>query len=158
MKLLHLTNYWGSTIDPNNSPQDDDVDMDVIWTQALEYEHDRPCCPGFGRRIVRVEDQDLVQWDQNNWTLWFVSGTWGNSDGHYFYKFVLIPNGCYGKGKRTMRARGWQELSTLRFGYDADMTSLEDVLMPYWSNTGGNISHPHVHVGIYTMNQDLWAR
>ena len=104
MKLIHRTNYWGEWIDA--SGMDDEVPFDVIWTQAVSN-HSSGCCHGFGRRPVAVVNSDFVDEDLEWWHVFRVSNQYGRTDGHYFYKFVALPQGTYGYGKRGCAALGW---------------------------------------------------
>ena len=138
-QLSHRTNYWGAHIDATDN--DDEVDFAAVWVQALE--DNRSCCPGFGRRRVRVENQDLsehAEW----WWLFRVSARYGRSDGHYFMKFVLIPQGEPGYGKRGCAQRGWSldgEVSS-----DNALAGLQQLVEHYFDDDEGDFIH--VHIGI----------
>ncbi len=104
MFLIHRTNYWGREI--NASTRDRDVDFAAIWTQFSTVKGG--CCRGFGVRMVFVEDDDLQEMHDGDWNLFLVEGQYGRNEQHYFYKFVLIPHGANGYGKKTCRRNyGW---------------------------------------------------
>ena len=123
MKLIHRTNYWGEWIDA--SGMDDEVPFDVIWTQAVSN-HSSGCCHGFGRRPVAVVNSDFVDEDPEWWHVFRVSNQYGRTDGHYFYKFVALPQGTYGYGKRGCAALGWRWVG--EFHAKNALDGLEDVL------------------------------
>ena len=66
MRLVHRTNYWGKEIIPCNSKQDSEINMNLIWVQAIE-DGERICCRGFGERSVSVDEQHFYQWDNGEW-------------------------------------------------------------------------------------------
>jgi len=153
MKLVHRTNYWGREIIPCNSRQDSEIDMDLIWVQALEEDDEPPCCRGFGERSVTVDEQDFYHWDDDDWMLWLVSETRGRSESHYFYKFLLLPKGCRGKGKKSLLRRGFTHVADLDSRYL--IHRLKSALDGYWQDNSDDINH--VHIGVYTMDQSLFS-
>lgn len=149
MRLVHRTNYWGKWIDPTDV--DDEVHFDAIWVQAM-IDGDSCCCHGFGRRGVAVNDQDLVdEFDGWWWSLFNVSGEQGRSSGHYFYKFVLIPQGTHGYGKRGCSQRGWGYVGEVHA--QSALQGLDDRLRVYDEDQTGDFNH--VHIGI--MMDSLYA-
>ena len=152
MRLVHRTNFWGRRIDPNDSRQDNEINMDLIWVQALEDDDDPPCCHGFGKRTVDISrNRIFVDWDRGDWILWKVSAVPGRDQSHWFFKFLLIPKGCYGKGKKTLQRRGYAQIAVLN---PRDMLKkLAKALQPYWQGDTGAFNH--VHIGIFTMGQSL---
>ena len=113
LRLVHRTNYWGQYIDATD--MDDDVSFDAIWVQAM-IDGDPCCCHGFGQRGVAVNNQDLADEYNGWWSLFFVNGREGRSVRHYFYKFVLIPQGTHGYGKRGCAQRGWSFVGEVAAG------------------------------------------
>lgn len=143
MKLIHRTNYWGEWIDPSGI--DDEVPFNVIWTQAVS-DHASGCCHGFGRRPVTVENSDFVDEDPEWWHVFQVSSQYGRTEGHYFYKFVTLPQGTYGYGKRGCAALGW----TWRGEFHARnaLVDLEDLLSDYLEEYNQSSDFHHVHLGV----------
>ena len=141
MKLIHRTNYWGTWID--SSDMDDDVPFDAIWTQAV-LDHQGSCCYGFGRRAVHVVNSDFVDEDNGWWHVFKVNQQSGRTPGHYFYKFVALPQGTYGYGKRGCAARGWDWEG--EFVASNALDGMESVLSRYlWMDDD---DFNHVHVGV----------
>lgn len=71
MRLVHRANYWGETITSSN--RDDEVDMDVIWVQLTSKQRGRGCCQGFGIRRVGISKDDLLEYHNGYWNLFYVS-------------------------------------------------------------------------------------
>ena len=146
MHLIHKTNYHGPIIYAAYGRGDDDVPFDAIWAQAVPF-GDKCCCKGFGTREVVVTEWAFSE-EADWWSLYFVGDTEGHS-GHRFWKFVLIPFGDPGLGKKSCRRWGWEHLCDWQpdDGIDALEEPLWDVLgraqqwedEPYWE---------HVHVGL----------
>ena len=153
MKLVHRTNYWGREIIPNNSRQDFEIDMALIWVQALEEVYEPPCCRGFGERSVLVVRQDFYSWHKGDWVLWKVSSTRGLNESHYFYKFLLVPKGCYGKGRKSLLRRGFTHVADLNFAHS--LHQLKSALRTYWQDDSDDLNH--VHIGVYTKHQSLFS-
>jgi len=151
MKLIHRTNYWGREIIPCDSRQDPDIGIDLIWVQALEEDDEPPCCRGFGKRSVAVIQQDFRHWHKGDWVLWEVSGTRGRDECHYFYKFVLVPKGCRGKGRKSLLRRGFTHVADLNS--KSLFYQLASALRTYWQDDSDDFNH--VHIGVYTMNKPL---
>ena len=144
MRLLHLTNYWGTMIDTAICDPDSELGFHALWVQALE-DGQEPCCRGHGRRAVEVSESDLEGFHRGRWNLWKVSGTRGRNEDHYFYKMALVPQGLYGKGKKTLLRKGWKLIDE---GIDSwyMLRHLEQVLDDYWED--GSDDFNHVHIGI----------
>ncbi|CAB9512712.1 expressed unknown protein [Seminavis robusta] len=142
MQLVHRTNYWGKYIDSSNT--DDEVDFDAIWAMALN-DGDWHCCPGFGRRWVEVVNSDFRDEYDGWWSVFLVSERRGHSDGHYFYKFVAIPQGTYSYGKKGCQQRGWSYQG--EFEADNARDQLESIL-DYWLNLDDD-DFIHIHIGIW---------
>lgn len=143
MKLIHRTNYWGQWID--TSDMDNDVPFDVIWTQAVG-DHSTGCCRGFGVRQVAVVNSDFEREDPGWWHVFKVSNQYGRSDGHYFYKFVALPQGTYGFGKRGCASLGWSWEGEFLAGNA--MSELEEVLAEYLEESNQTSDFHHVHLGV----------
>ena len=126
--------------------------MNLIWVQAIE-DGERICCRGFGERSVSVDEQHFYQWDNGEWALWLVSNRRGWNESHYFYKFLLLPKGCRGKGKRSLQRRGYKHVADLDSGpYMFDQ--LESELEEYWQDNSDDFNH--VHIGVYTDDEPLY--
>mmetsp|Transcript_20055 Transcript_20055/g.40902 ORF Transcript_20055/g.40902 Transcript_20055/m.40902 type:complete len:155 (-) Transcript_20055:138-602(-) len=147
VELVHRTNYWGKYIDATN--MDDEVNFDAIWVQCV-YDGHRTCCPNFGARRVGVTENDLVNEHNGWWSLFRVSSTWGRSPGHYFRKFVLIPQGTHGYGKRGCAQRGWEYEGEVVASNARDQ--LVNLLSCYLDDQE---DFTHVHIGI--MMDQLYA-
>lgn len=143
MKLIHRTNYWGQWIDA--ADMDNDVPFDVIWTQAVG-DHSTGCCRGFGVRQVAVVNSDFEKEDPGWWHVFKVSNQYGRSDGHYFYKFVALPQGTYGFGKRGCASLGWSWEGEFLAGNA--MSELEEVLAEYLEENNQTSDFHHVHLGV----------
>ena len=141
LRLIHRTNYWGQRIDANDG--DDDVNFDAIWVQAM-IDGKRCCCPGFGERRVAVDNQDISDEHSSWWSLFLVNGRRGRSEAHYFYKFVLIPQGTHGYGKRGCADRGWRFQGQVLA--DRACEDLDDLLRSFFDDASGDVNH--VHIGI----------
>lgn len=141
MELVHLTNYWGQYIDPTDN--DHDVDFVAIWVQCTQG--GRPCCPGYGRRRVLVDDDDLLNVHSGYWSLFLVKQNRGDSNGHYFYKLVLIPQGTYGYGKKGCKERGWTYWGEVP-AEDAT-NELYDLVCGYMHDDTRDFNH--IHIGIW---------
>mmetsp|Transcript_29522 Transcript_29522/g.48716 ORF Transcript_29522/g.48716 Transcript_29522/m.48716 type:complete len:159 (+) Transcript_29522:96-572(+) len=146
MRLIHRTNYWGDTISWSN--RDAEVDMDAIWVQVARRRKDRSCCPGFGKRLVRVTIDKLTSSHNGWWDLFSVSGTEGRNSDHYFKKLVLIPQGTKTfDEERCIKVHGWE----LEGRWDASIQSaeedLQDLLEEHLTQDG--YTKTHAHVGIY---------
>ena len=148
LRLVHRTNYWGQYIDA--SDVDDDVNFDAIWVQAM-IDGKPCCCRGFGERGVAVNNQDISDEHSDWWSLFFVNGRRGRSEAHYFHKFVLIPQGTHGYGKRGCADRGWRfegQVFAARACED-----LDDLLRSFFYDDTDDVNH--VHIGI--MMDQLYA-
>jgi len=143
MKLIHRTNYWGQWIDAFD--MDDEVPFNVIWTQAVS-DRSSGCCQGFGRRGVLVDDSDFDSESPAWWHVFQVSSQYGRTDGHFFYKFVALPQGTYGYGKRGCAALGWSWVG--EFHARNAIESLEEVLEDYLEEYNQSRDFHHVHLGI----------
>ena len=148
MRLVHRTNYWGEWI--SSSDMDDDVPFDAIWVQAM-LDGCACCCHGFGRRGVAVRDEDLVDEFNGWWSLFKVSGEWGRTPGHFFHKYVLIPQGTHGFGKRGCAQRGWTYAGEIQAGRACERL---DELLEYTIDDQTD-DFNHVHIGI--MMDSLYA-
>jgi len=152
MRLLHLTNYWGTEIDTTISGPDPELGFHALWVQALE-DGQEPCCKGFGRRTVEVSETDLEEFHRGRWNLWKVSGTRGGYQDHYFYKLALVPQGLYGKGKKTLLSKGWKVIDE---GIDITSTHmlgrLEQVLGDYWEDGSDDFNHVHIGIDLSEVN------
>lgn len=143
MQLIHRTNYWGEYIESNSN--DPDVDFDAIWAMALD-DDDRDCCSGFGNRRVPVYNRDFKEEDNGWWSLFLVNSRRGDyNSGHYFYKFVAIPQGIYGYGKRGCQQRGWVYKG--EFEASSALQDLDDLLDDYIRKYDDDVNH--VHVGLW---------
>ena len=82
------------------------------------------------------------------WRLYLVNEHEGNNPDHYFYKFVAIPTGCRGNGKRSCLKRGWEHVGD--FNADTASQDLEDHLSSYKDGIHcyGNYEVYHVHIGL----------
>uniref|UniRef100_A0A7S1D9F6 Uncharacterized protein n=1 Tax=Cyclophora tenuis TaxID=216820 RepID=A0A7S1D9F6_CYCTE len=149
MNLVHRTNYWGRCIDP--SSRDKEVPFPVIWTQCA-YRHGG-CCRGFGCRAVSVLNSDFVNDFDGRWRLYKISENAGYSDGHYFYKFVALPAGMRGNGKRSCSRRGWTYLGD--FSARNAVQELRSLLKPYQRGDYSDYDINHIHIGL--MFDDLAA-
>ena len=154
MTLVHLTNYWGTDVDPDHGRVDREVGFHCLWCQALATRNDNRICFSFGLRAVEVSETDLHGFDQGKWNLWKVSGRRGSKgDGHYFWKFVLIPQGIPGKGKANLQAKGWELLTD--YGIDisnADLLNeLTQIIDEYWNDDSNVVNH--VHIGVFLNGQ-----
>ena len=142
LRLVHRTNYWGQYIDPSDT--DEDVHFDAIWVQAM-IDGDQCCCRGFGRRGVAVSDEDLTDEYDGWWSLFYVTGRYGRSDDHFFYKFVLIPQGTYGYGKRGCAQRGWRYEGEVHSSSACD--GLDKILRyDYFYDQSNDIIHAHIGI------------
>ena len=150
LRLVHRTNYWGQWID--STDLDPDVNFDAIWVQAM-IDGESCCCHGFGRRGVAVSNQDLEDecppFAQGWWSLFQVSGTHGHSAGHYFYKFVLIPQGTHGYGKRGCAQRGWTYVGEAHSQSACD--HLDSILRSYYHDQSGDFNHVHIGIKMDTL-------
>ncbi len=142
MKLIHRTNYWGTYID--SSDRDDEVSFDAIWAQAVD-DYRGPCCRGFGERSVRVADSDFQEEHNDYWSIFKVSGRRGNNPSHYFYKFVVIPQGIPRYGKKGCASRGWTYIG--EFHAQEALAALERKLKRYME--GDTDDFNHVHIGLW---------
>ena len=149
MKLIHLTNYWGEYIN-SGTDHSGEVPFDAIWAQVVQV-NSHPCCPGFGERSVRVENRDFEDEHNEWWSVFLVSGEHGRNCGHYFYKFVCIPQGTYDFGKRGCASRGWKFVG--EFLAQSALEDLHDILYDWMFMDDGDFNH--VHVGI--MMDQLYA-
>lgn len=154
MQLIHKTNYWGKWIDAGQSNGDDDVSFDAIWVQVLR-DNQPPCCHGFGNRTVYVVDSDFVRQDAGWWSLFLVNGRRGHNPNHYFYKFVAIPQGLYGYGKRGCANRGW--IYKGEFRAKNALSSLGDLLSGLFYQNKFDDDKNHYHLGIWMNNTHLYA-
>ena len=145
MRLVHCTNYWGEHI--NGTDNDDEVSFDAIWVQA-RLDHQGCCCPGFGRRRVLIRDYDINGEHSGWWSLFSVSCAEGRSQGHYFWKYVLIPLGTYGYGKRGCAGLGWTYIGEV---YSSCATAQLEGLIGDRLDAKSTITTSiknHVHIGI----------
>eukprot|EP01083_Nonionella_stella_P012750 36055_1 len=146
MRLIHLTDYYGEKIMPHKSKQNHDIDLDLIWIQAVP--HHTPCCPGFGKREVDVNFRHLFGQEPVQWNLWQVSCTKGNQKEmgfHYFYTFIFMPIGHRNLGKKSLRRRGWKQVGTIN-PQAGCWSALRDILKAFWDD---NINKNHTHIGAY---------
>ena len=142
MRLSHRTRYWGQYIDAADN--DDEVNAELIWCQATR-DYARDCCPGFGPRSVHVSESDLSDHHQGWWSLFRVSQRIGDyNSGHRFWKFILVPQGEHGYGKKGCQRRGWSYEGELFTNGNA-LSKLEDLLDCYFEDSE---YREHVHVGI----------
>ena len=141
MDLVHRTNYWGSHI--NATDNDDEVPFEAIWVQATR--NGRCCCPGFGQRRVLVTDDDISDEFQGWWSLFLVSQQRGHSYGHFFLKYVLIPQGTHGFGKRGCENRGWQYKGQV---HASNATESLEYLVGSILEDDYDDDFNHVHIGI----------
>jgi len=145
MQLIHRTNYWGEYIDPSND--DEDVPFDVIWVQAVDDNSTTGCCPGFGRRRVNVHGSDLKEVYDGWWHIFLVSDERGTRNrGHYFYKFVTLPQSTPGYGKKGCAKLGWRWVG--EFHARKTKRTLDDVLEDYLEMYNASDDVHHVHIGI----------
>ena len=132
ISLIHRTFYWGRDIEA--SRRDRDIDFPAIWTQ-LSFKRGG-CCRGFGVRWVCVDDEDLLEVHDGEWNIFLVEELNGRNEEHYFYKFVLIPHGANGYGKKTCRKKyGWKFAGAVEA--DDAVRGLQKLLKPYY--TGGRV-------------------
>eukprot|EP01084_Bolivina_argentea_P034534 63943_1 len=153
MRLLHLTNYRGHKIVPNKSIKDEDTDLELIWVQAVPG-YDDECCPGFGDEIVNISQKVFKHWDRDEWVLWKVAEHRGKNPDHYFYKFILVPKGYAGLGKKTLLNKGWKDMLTIDPNNEF-YSQLEAHLSQYWYDNSDDTNH--VHIGIYTSGQAYYV-
>ena len=142
MRLVHCTNYWGEHI--NGTDNDDEVSFDAIWVQA-RLDHQGCCCPGFGRRRVLIRDDDINGEHSGWWSLFSVSCAEGRSQGHYFWKYVLIPQGTYGYGKRGCAGLGWTYIGEV---HSSCATAQLEGLIGDRLDEQYDYDFNHVHIGI----------
>ena len=143
MRLVHCTDYWGEHINGTNN--DDEVGFDAIWVQARLDHHQGCCCPGFGRRRVLIRDDDINGEHSGWWSLFSVSCAEGRSPGHYFWKYVLIPQGTYGYGKRGCAGLGWTYIGEVHSS--CATAQLEDLIGDRLDEQY-DYDFNHVHIGI----------
>ena len=148
MKLIHKTNYMGKWIDAKESNGDDEVDFDAIWVQVLR-DGESPCCHGFGKRSVYVDEYDFEREDDGWWSLFLVSEREGDDPYHYFYKFVAIPHGYHGYGRKGCERRGWIHKGSF-FASDA-LPRLEDLFEEFFDEADNDYEYDinHFHLGIW---------
>jgi len=142
MRLIHRTNYWGTTLTCNN--RDDEVDMEAIWVQAV-----KSCCRGFGTRSVRITMDDLREANSGLWNLFYVSGMEGRNSDRYFHKLVLIPKGTPKFGIHTcVRQHKWIHKGEWDASKSDKQASQEfrDLIHEYTKHEGYVVSH--IHIGI----------
>ena len=141
MQLVHRTRYWGQHIDGTDN--DEEVPFHAIWVQTTRQ--GRCCCPGFGERRVHVEDSDIAEEAQGWWSLFLVSTERGHSPGHYFWKYVLIPQDTYGFGKKGCARRGWRYIGEVHS--NSATAQLENLVGDKLEDDYDN-DFNHVHIGI----------
>jgi len=147
MRLLHRTDWWGDTINWRQVPADE-VDIKVIWTHALMKQRSPSCCPKFGERRVGVTLEDFTLCHDGRWSLYFVSGTEGENEDHFFQKLLLIPVGTPGYGKANCKTLGWTLVGFWNASNDTkSLSKLHDLLKPY--ETEDDHERCHLHIGIH---------
>ena len=105
-----------------------------------------------------MEDQDFASESYGLWRLYLVDEEEGENPDHYFYKFVAIPAGCGGNGKRSCLRRGWEHIGD--FSAVSATNELEDLLSEYKDGElCCNCYHQHrvYHVHIGLMMSELSA-
>jgi hypothetical protein len=106
---------------------------------------------------VAVVNSDFVEEDPEWWHVFQVSSGYGRTEGHFFYKFVTLPQGTYGYGKRGCAALGWNWVGEFHAGNALEvwmaltMSVLEDFLEEY----NQSIDFHHVHLGV--NSEQLYA-
>jgi len=156
---VHRTNYKGRVIRSSKATYCLDKDLDgleVIWTQySTAIHYSATCCFNFGRRRVFVGVSDLIREHDGVWNLFLVDEREGANDGHYFYKFALVPSGLHRFGKNScVRDRGWEWIcSTTTDAVKAGRHPLANLLTPNYdgdkhADSSDDAVKYHVHVGI----------
>jgi hypothetical protein len=139
--IIHRTNYYGTNIKPNANDKDTDG-LEVIWLQVSDRYIG--CCPGFGKRVVHLRNKNLEQ--GRRYRVYLVTEHPGRKGDHYFYKFVVIPEGQRGFGKQSCLHRGWT------WEGDIDGTTargdLRKLLDHYREDGPGDVNHVHVGLAI----------
>lgn len=94
-----------------------------------------------------LQDSDFETEFDGYWSLFRVSERRGDyNSGHYFYKFVAIPQGTYGYGRKGCSNRGWTYEGEFHAQYA--ITELGSLLCGYL-NDDDDDDFIHVHVGLY---------
>ena len=84
--------------------------------------------------------------DPEWWHVFQISSQYGRNAGHFFYKFVTLPQGTYGYGKRGCAALGWSWVG--EFHARNALDGLEDVLEDYLEEYNQSSDFHHVHLGV----------
>lgn len=138
--LEHRTNYWGTEIDAR--PSDKELgDLPVIWVQLCD--RFQGCCPGFGERCVHIRNKHF---GSARYTVYLVSEKEGRTPDHYFCKFVAIPEGKHGWGKRNCLDLGWSVVGKIEG--DKARGDLKQLLWPYKEDSDYEVTHLHVGLAI----------
>ena len=62
--------------------------------------------------------------------------------GHYFYKFVPVPEGSHGCSKRAMQAWSWDQIGSPMRASDSEvMSEVEHRLEEYWNDESPDTNH-----------------
>lgn len=136
-RLIHRTDHQGLFINPADIDQE--VPLDVIWTQAV-WRGSYGCCPGFGSRIVVMEEEDFC-YGLGDWYLHYVSDTEPYESHHAFLKFVLC--------RRHENRPGWRLLAGGLHSNNV-LRSLRNILGTLLSDFRRGVRGRffHFHVGI----------
>jgi len=124
-KILDNLEGWnlstGQTTGTSIQRSGNKVPFTDIWTQDMN--DNQPCCfRNFDRRVILVVNSDFEEAEPDVWSIFYVSGSCGQSEGHYFHKVVVIPQGTYGYDKRCCTSRGWKFEGSI-----SPRTALEDL-------------------------------
>ena len=149
--IQHRTNYWGSCItgtdrdkEVSASTTDDSSSLQsIVWTQVCDRYSG--CCPGFGERGIQLRNRDFLQ--DHAYHVYKVSETQGRKKAHYFYKFIVIPEGTEGCGEQACFDRGWEYIGDIEG--ESARSGLKQLLWSYKDEDHhGSHEFVHLHVGL----------